>query len=209
MSVKKPIIAIDIDDVLADHAGGFVAFSNEKWGSSLRVEDYDEHWAKLWDIEHNLDEVVRRRDMFVNSGAHCRFLPIGNAYDVLSRLSSRYMLHVTTSRLLTMKDNTAQWLSECYGDIFNDQTIHYAGIWDTLTKNSHTVTKADLIDAIDAQYLIDDQLKHCEAVAGAGKIALLFGDYRWNQAKKLHPNIVRVKNWREVEEYFNDESAKR
>jgi len=48
---------------------------------------------------------------------------------------------------------------------------------------------------------IDDQLKHCEAVTEAGKQALLFGDYGWGQADALHPNIIRVKNWAEIEAY--------
>lgn len=202
--MKKPIIAVDIDDVLANNAAGFVAFSNDKWGTKLTVDEYEEHWARVWGIEHDLKELTRRRDTFVGSGVHRNFSSVDSAHDVLRRLSSRYELHVVTSRLLTMKDDTSQWLTEHYSDVFSDQTIHYAGIWDTLTSNSHNATKADIVHTLGAYYLIDDQLKHCEAVAETGRVALLFGDYRWNQAKHLHPNIIRVKNWQEVEGYFSE-----
>ena len=200
----KPIIAVDIDDVLANNAAGFVAFSNQKWGTNLAVDDYDEHWARVWGIEHDLEEVTRRRDAFISSGIHRDFSTTDSAHDSLRRLSDRYELHVVTSRLLTMKDDTMRWLTKHYGDVFTDATIHYAGIWDTLTSNSHNVTKADTVSALGADYLIDDQLKHCEAVAEAGKHALLFGDYGWNQADELHPNITRVKSWAEVEVYFRE-----
>jgi 5'(3')-deoxyribonucleotidase len=200
----KPIIAVDIDDVLANNAAGFVAFSNQKWGTHLAVDDYEEHWARVWGIEHDLEEVTRRRDAFISSGVHRDFSPTDNAHNSLRRLSERYELHVVTSRLLTMKDDTRQWLTKHYGDVFTDTAIHYAGIWDTLTSNSHNVTKADTVNVLGADYLIDDQLKHCEAVAEAGKRALLFGNYGWNQANNLHPNITRVKNWAEVEEYFRE-----
>ena len=38
--VRRLRIAIDIDDVLAENAIGFVAFSNERWVTLLRVDDY-------------------------------------------------------------------------------------------------------------------------------------------------------------------------
>lgn len=202
--MTKPIIAVDIDDVLANNAAGFVAFSNQRWGTHLTVDDYEEHWARVWGIEHDLEEVTRRRDLFVGSGVHRNFSPTDSAHDILRRLSSQFDLHVVTSRLLTMKDDTTLWLTEHYGDVFTDRTIHYAGIWDTLSTNSHNETKATIVSALGADYLIDDQIKHCEAVAETGKQALLFGDYGWNRAERLHPNITRVNNWMDVEAYFRE-----
>lgn len=204
MTKVRPIIAVDIDDVLANNAAGFVAFSNKKWGTNLKVDHYDEHWARVWGIEHDLEELVRRRDAFIGSGVHRNFSPTDSAHDILRQLSSRYELHIITSRLLTMKEDTAQWLAEHYGDVFTNQTIHYAGIWDAPTNNSHFATKVTAIETLGANYLIDDQLKHCEAVAKTGRTALLFGEYSWNRTENLHPNIIRVANWHEVEEYFRE-----
>ena len=62
--VRKKTIAIDIDDVLAANAENFVEFSNKKWGTHLRPDDYTEHWAELWDVD--FDEVEKRRDIIVS-----------------------------------------------------------------------------------------------------------------------------------------------
>jgi len=40
---NKPIIAVDIDDVLANLAQEIVDFSNKNWGTNLTIDDYNEH----------------------------------------------------------------------------------------------------------------------------------------------------------------------
>ena len=64
------------------------------------------------------------------------------------------------------------------------------------------MTKAEICAEIGADYLVDDQPKHCLAAAKAGIKTILFGDYKWNRDTKLMPNMVRAKNWQEVLEYF-------
>ena len=49
--MRRLRIAIDIDDVLAENAIGFVAFSNERWGTRLSVDDYSEHWSEMWRVD--------------------------------------------------------------------------------------------------------------------------------------------------------------
>jgi uncharacterized HAD superfamily protein len=68
------------------------------------------------------------------------------------------------------------------------------------------MTKTKILAEIGANYLIDDQPKHCIAAAEAGITALLFGDYKWNKDIELKTNMVRVKNWQEVTEYFDGRS---
>jgi len=67
-------------------------------------------------------------------------------------------------------------------------------------------TKNDVIKQIGADYLIDDQPKHCIAAAKAGIKTVLFGDYKWNRDLKLRKNMVRARNWQEVLEYFNGQN---
>ena len=50
MLVKKTI-AVDIDDVLAFSAIEFIRFSNQRWGTNLTIEDYNEDWTTMWGIE--------------------------------------------------------------------------------------------------------------------------------------------------------------
>ncbi len=201
--MKKATIAIDIDDVLADNAAGFVAFSNAQWGTNLRPEDYDEHWAMLWQVDHA--EVERRANHLHESGILNTYRHNDAALPVLKRLSLNYNLIIVTSRRLQVRADTTAWIHKHYPGIFTDETIHFAGIWDTIDDQSIHRTKADVIDALGADYLIDDQLKHCQAVAAAGKTAILFGDYTWNQADTLPERIIRLHDWAAVEEFFTNE----
>jgi 5'(3')-deoxyribonucleotidase len=197
---QRETIAIDIDDVLADNASGFVEFSNQRWGTNLTPDQYDEHWAKIWQIDN--EETERRADIFHQSGVLRAYRHDDSALAVLRRLSQDFRLIVITSRRLQTKGDTVAWIHQHYPDIFTDETIHFAGIWDKVNDQSIALTKASLVDALGVDYLIDDQLKHCLAVAAAGKRSLLFGDYTWNQAVDLPGGIARVADWRAVEGYF-------
>lgn len=199
MPVRKTI-AIDIDDVLADNAGGFVQFSNERWGTHLTPEQYDEHWAKIWQIDNQ--ETERRATIFHESGVLKTYRHDDSALPVLRRLSQDFNLLVITSRRSQTKDDTRAWLHEHYPGVFTNETIHFAGIWDAVNDQSISLTKGELVDVLEADYLIDDQLKHCQSVAARGKQALLFGSYRWNQMSPLPEGVERVDDWLSVERYF-------
>lgn len=199
---QRQIIAIDIDDVLSENAKGFVEFSNHRWGTSLKVEDYDEHWGKLWQVNHI--ETERRANEFHESGVLSSYEHIPSARLALEKLKKKYKLIVITSRRLQTKGETVLWIKERYSGIFAENCIHFAGIWDTIDNHSIFRTKGELSKELGADYIIDDQLKHCLAAAEVGVQALLFGNYSWNQMDKLPQNVQRVKNWSEVLEYFDE-----
>jgi 5'(3')-deoxyribonucleotidase len=199
----KKTIAIDIDDVLADNASGFVAFSNKIWGTNLKPEDYDEHWAKVWSVD--IHEVEKRATEFHASNVFQTYAPIDSAVAVLNRLRIDFNLIIVTSRRLQVRKDTIEWVHIHYPGIFSDDVVHFAGIWDTIDDQSIHRTKADVVESLEADYLIDDQLKHCLAVAESGRTALLFGDYSWNQMPQLPSGVVRAANWQAIEEYFYGE----
>lgn len=202
--MSKPIIAVDIDDVLSASAAGLTAYSNKRWGLDLRAEDYDENWAKFWGVSlgvaKEMAHEVHERDIFKN------FAHFEQAIPVLRALKEKYELIVVTSRRINLKTSTASWLERNFSDIFS--AVHHAGFYDNphdplagLTKN-----KAMICNELGVDYLIDDQLKHCLAVADCGKGALLFGDYNWNRidvAEVQSKNITIVHTWADVKEYFD------
>lgn len=193
-------IAIDIDDVLADNAAGFVEFSNKMWGTSLQPKDYDEHWAKVWEVDNV--EVERRANAFHESGVMRGYRHNDAALPVLERLSQVYNLCIITSRRTQVRQDTLEWIHRHYPGIFSDEVIYFAGIWDTIDHQSAHQTKAGIADSIGVDFLIDDQLKHCQAIAESGKKAILFGDYSWNQSNSLKEGVTRVADWAAVEKYF-------
>ena len=195
--MRRLRIAVDVDDVLAENAAGIVAFSNQRWGTNLTVDDYDEHWAKMWQVDNA--EVERRTAEIVSTSLSAGYGHIGGALEVLEQLAQHHHLMIATSRCLQVKGDTIAWIDEHFPGIFASTAVYFSGIWDELTNDSHRATKAELMTQINADVLIDDQLKHCQAVAAHGRNALLFGNYAWNQAATLPAGVVRCANWYEVE----------
>ncbi len=197
--MSKPIIAIDIDDVLADYSAEFVLMSNKLWGTELTVEDYTEDWMQLWGVD--VDEVVARGKALFEDRMHERLKHKDDATPVLEELSKRYELTILTARTTQSKAATLEWFTRHYPMISHDN-ITFAGLWDNPDKDTAKRTKGDLAKNLGVEYIIDDQLKHCIAAAEHGISALLFGEYTWNQADDLPEGVTRVANWRAVEEYF-------
>ncbi len=195
----KPIIAIDIDDVIAANASAFVAYSNEKYGTNLTIDDYQEHWAEIWKIEHS--EVLHRATEYHASGYIATYSVIDGAYAALKQLAERFTIIAVTSRRNSINQLTHEWIEKHYPAIFQD--IIFCGFFDSEQPNIH-LTKGDVVKNIQASYFIDDQLKHVSAVAENGIHSLLFGDYFWNKSDALPSNIIRVQNWEEVIEYFQN-----
>jgi 5'(3')-deoxyribonucleotidase len=196
-------IAVDVDEVLSASAQGFVAFSNERWGTNLTVDDYHEHWAQMWGVSE--EEADTRQEILNNEGIIQSYQPFANAYDVLKKLSKNYRLLVATSRTSFLSEETVIWIDKHFQGIF--ENIHHSGIYDVTDEDRHKATKAQLCIDIGADYLIDDQLKHCVGVAEVGIQSILFGDYAWNRTNdKLPESVTRCKDWTEILEYFDEHS---
>ncbi|HET7320240.1 MAG TPA: hypothetical protein VFI84_01480, partial [Candidatus Saccharimonadales bacterium] len=184
-------------------AAGWVEFSNQKWGTNLSVDDYNENWSEMWGVDH--EEGKKRAHIVYGSNVVSGFDPYDEALPVLQKLSKTYKLVIVTSRVSNIHEETLQWLERHYRDIFSE--IHLAGFYEGQPKDAHIHTKAELCQQIGANYLIDDQPKHCLATAAVGIPALLFGNYAWSEAKNLPPGVSHVKNWQAVLEYFDGKAG--
>ena len=200
MQDKKKTVAIDVDDVLAASADGFVAWSNETFGTNLTTHDYQEHWADMWRVDHA--EVSRRADLYHASGYHEKFAPIDDAYDVLQALKEQFRLIVITSRRTSGSSVTLRWLETHYAGIFED--VIYSGFYDAITEKSFALTKGDIAKRAGVDFLVDDQVKHVIAAAEAGIPAVLFGDYPWNKSDALPARVTRAHDWKAVLQYFRN-----
>lgn len=197
---KKPIIAVDIDDVIAANAVGFVKYSNNKYGTKLTIDNYQDHWGEIWKTEH--EETERRAIDYHTSGHIATYDIVDGAFDVLKKLKQHFSLVVLTTRRNSINQLTREWLEKFYPNIFDD--IIFSGFFDEPNKESIHQTKGELARSIKAKYLIDDQLKHVQSAAAMGINGLLFGEYSWNKIDELPKDVLRVKNWEEVSRYFHD-----
>lgn len=200
---KRPTIAIDIDDVLAKSAGKIIEYGNQKWGSSLTVQDYDEDFSRIWQVDH--EEVKRRFDEYIEFGMFSTYEHDSDAMFVLEKLKNDYDLIIITSRNSKLKKDTIAWLNSKFPGIFDETNIYFAGFWDAVSDGSAVHrTKGEFVKIFNADYLIDDQLKHCLSVSELGIESVLFGNYSWNKADFLPHNVSRASNWMDVLRYFDE-----
>jgi uncharacterized HAD superfamily protein len=195
----KQTIAVDVDDVLAAEAEFVIAYSNKHWDHELTLEDYQENWGEMWNVD--IDEVERRAAKLHMPGLVTSYRLMEGASDALRILKENYKLVILTSRRDVVRDETLAWLNDVFADVFSE--VHFTGFWDTISEESHLLTKGELAKQIGADFLIDDQPKHCFAAAEAGVESLLFGDYAQSRNLTLPKGVTRCKNWGEVLEYFD------
>lgn len=198
--MTKKLIAVDIDEVLAFHAKALIAYSNKVLGTKLTIDDYSEHWSKMWQVDY--EETARLSEAYHQSGDMAHLEHHKAADEVLRNLAKHYRMVIVTARRKDVSIITETWIAQHFQGIF--EAIHHAGIWDKqITDSSFTATKADVCLSIGVDYLIDDQSKHCNAVAEAGIQAIMFGDYPWNRNEFTHPSVIKCADWSMVQEYFD------
>ncbi len=197
--MKKQTIAVDIDDVLAAEAEFIIDYSNEHWGHSLSLDEYQEHWGELWGVDPG--ETERRADILHQPGIVSSYRLIERGHEALQKLAERYKLVIVTSRRSKTKYETLQWLEENFAGIFVN--IHFTGFYDDITPDSYRRTKGELLRQLGANFVIDDQLKHCRSALDNGVQAILFGNYKHQRSERLPDGVVRCMNWTAVQEYFD------
>ncbi len=199
--MPKPIIAIDIDDVLAGENETMREFINKTFRLNLTPEDYlveapyHGYWEKVWDVDEK--EGRKRYQAYLDSGIKEHHSPLEGAVKAITKLQEKYDLVIVTSRYDFLIDITHRWLEEHFRDVF--KSVEFVPVWDKSMK----ISKAKICKKVGASYLIDDNVEHCSLANEEGIKSLLFGEYGWNRAKKLPPGVTLVKNWQEVLEYFD------
>jgi 5'(3')-deoxyribonucleotidase len=193
--MSNQTIAVDIDDVLAQHAEAFVLFSNQNYGTNITTAEYDSHWSKIWGVDKA--EIDRRALEFHTTESILAYGKIEDAEPVLAALRANYNLVIVTARPKHAVQVTHQWLEQHFPGVFS--AVHFVPIWEV----GNTVTKADICKEIGADYLLDDVPMHCNTAAQCGVGSLLFGDYPWNEQSVLPEGVVRCADWSAVLEYFD------
>lgn len=189
--MAKPVLAIDIDEVLFPFVPELLRHHNEIYGTELKFEDFTSYdFAEVWGGTSR--EAVDKVHAFLNlSQQHVE--PLGEAFKAISALKQRYKLVVITSRDRQLEERTTEWLVHHFPDAFHD--IILAG-------NHHTGlafrTKIEICQELAAICLIDDSLRYVTECSERGLRAILFGDYPWNRLDELPEGVARAKDWAEV-----------
>lgn len=205
--MKRPTIAVDIDDVLTHSAEAVIEFSNMTWGTTLTLNDFDEDWRKMWGIDPGDEAEMHRRSQEIRAAGFMNVVARNDAGRVLALLKKRARVVAVTSRRKAIELETREWIEEHLGNVIEE--IHFAGIFDedneTLKTHEHRIiaTKHDILSVVRPDYFIDDQLKHCEAALKLGIKTIVFGNYAWNKDTDIESRgATRCISWNDIEEYF-------
>ena len=200
MSVARPVIAIDVDDVLAHSVEHFRQSVNKKTGSALTPDHfkvpgpYHKYFQSI--LESNgIDHESIKDDLFQSMvNDQTRVMPQPGAIAALQALAQVNDLVVITARPPEWEPQTHIWLESHYPGVFKN--VYFAG-------NRHDPTgktKGQMCVEVGAGYLIDDNPEHCLAAIESGVTPILFGEFGWHV--NIPIDMVRCKNWNEVQEFF-------
>lgn len=196
--MAKKIIAIDIDEVLSPLHDLFFAHHNEVYGTNYPIRDPEGGYFIHEYSDEPKDELLKRIKNFVVGEAFKNVQPLEYAVEVLSRLKENFKLVIITSRQDFYHDITYDWLSKHFPEVFFE--IRFT---EYIQGKGARIPKSEICKELGAEFIIEDNLEAVLGCAAAGVTSLLFGDYPWNKAQTIPKNVVRVTDWRAVEEYFS------
>lgn len=186
------LIAIDIDDTLADFITSFIDFHNHTYGTSLTKDDiftYD-----FWEVWGGTrEETIKKIDDYSKTNYFKNVKPMDNAVKCVNELRQRHNLIVITSRPNSVVKETEEWINRYFPDAFSN--IFYTA---NLIRNDKIhKTKEEVCINENVDVIIEDNLNHSMDCANKG-IKVLLLDAPWNQSESLPKNITRVKSWDEI-----------
>jgi 5'(3')-deoxyribonucleotidase len=199
--MRKPIIAVDVDDVLADSTEFWRLEVNKRANINLQTEhwrvpgEYSKYYERIWEA-HGVNHLISIDDidgymMTDQSGVR----PVPDAIKTLRKLASTYELVVITARNSAQETATRKWLDAVYPDIFDQ--IYFT--WDAAGETSRS--KGEICAEIGASWLIDDYPGHCKSALEHGVRAVLYGTYGWHTDMPM--GVVHCKTWKDIEGYFD------
>jgi uncharacterized HAD superfamily protein len=189
----KPVIAIDIDEVLFGFTQRFLAYHNRQYQTNFALHQLTTT-AFHTVMGGTADDDKRKVGEFQLEAGNLDGEPVPRAIEVLKRLKTANELVIITARHANIEQQTRTWLERTFPDTFTD--IHFANYWD---ENRPRRSKGVLCRDLGVQIIIDDQPSYIIDCLEYGVKGILFGDYPWNREVINHPDVRRVMDWCEVE----------
>jgi 5'(3')-deoxyribonucleotidase len=201
--MKKPVIAVDIDDVLVDTAAKLLDDYNRKYGTSLTKHHYYKKDVEPLGVT-DYAIAAERLAKYHTSPDFLEAHPIPDAIDVIQRLSPHFEFIGVTSRPETIAEPTRAWAKQHFGDAISK--IIFTSFVMAAEKDQTPLTKAIACKEIGAVFMIKDHLGHALPVSELGVKVFLI-DQLWNQHDALPENVIRTSGWSDVEKHLLDHLA--
>jgi uncharacterized HAD superfamily protein len=189
--MTKPVLGIDFDDVVYDFNGGYIAWHNKKYGTTVTYENLSSHdMAKVWRVP--IETVWQRVDEFHRELDEDSVPLMPGAQLALKLLKERYQLEIITARSLSIKEKTYACLRALDIEVFS--AVHFTNEYDP-HPDYETRSKLAICEEIGAVALIEDAPRNAAAVAP--HLPVYLPDRPWNRTEEI-PNVERVYSWEEI-----------
>lgn len=198
----KFVIAVDIDDVIADSTESLRRLVNKRLGVNLTKEDYKvpgdyrKYYEHVWS-QYNLTDKIKYVDLedeMIISQSHVPLM--AGAEEAVHELGKISRIIFITARHVSWEQATREWFKDVLAH--DDIELYFSeGM-----RNTGAMTKGQLCRQLGADWLIDDNPRHLLTAWKEGIRTILFGDYGWHHAVDTPDTTVRCKDWRQVMEYF-------
>ena len=190
----KPVLALDLDDMIFPFMESFVPYVNIERGLHLSIDEY---------ITFDFDAVIGGTRAEAVASVNTFFTqldhepePVEGALEVIERLGRQFELFVVTSRQDELRESTLAWIDRHLAGHFSDVLLCNTYATDGRTSVRR---KADVCCEIGAVALVDDSLTNTTEAAAAGVAGLLFGNFAWSRCDELPAGVRRVAGWADVE----------
>lgn len=201
--MKKPIIAIDIDDVVAQGTEYLIESVNTRHNLALTREEYHavggEFWGyyeRVWQA-HGVGDLVHYADVAEEMAADQSQVPLlPGAQFAVHELAKRFHVIFITARPPAWEQATRRWFKQHLDD--EDVELYFAGNH----YDSAAQSKGQLAVRLGAELLIDDNISNCQSALDEGVDTILFGEYGWHTS--VPDGMMRCKDWPAVLEYMNE-----
>lgn len=184
------IIAVDIDDTLAELQKSWLDFYNKKYGYEYIFEeiknaefDYIEDVAK--------EEVFNRLFEFYNTKEFDELNTVFGAVEAIEKLSKKHELIIISAREKSILEKSKKWLNKNFPNKFS-KILHMGDY-----AKSQKVNKSDVARELGVHVFIEDNLVHANELANSG-IKVLLLDKPWNREPYDSNLIRRMISWKEV-----------
>ncbi len=176
---RRPRIALDMDEVIADVQPKFIDLYEQQFGKRLQPEDYE--GKKVYDLPGAMEI---RKALFEKG--FFRDLPVmPDSQEVVQELMEHFELFIVTAAMefRSSFEDKYDWLHDHFPFIHWKQVV-FCG--------NKSIVQAD--------YMIDDHVRNLQSFRGKG--LLYTANHNMDDTE-----FQRLNNWREVQAYFREERA--
>lgn len=183
------LLAIDLDDVLADSITALINFHNRVFGTRLTIQDHNG-----WDLDLiwgcSRAEATRRLELFYQSDEYRAIEPLDGAVAAIQTLTEHQRLVVLTARepFPNLHAETIAWVDQHFAGCFTD--IHFS-----FTTAMHQ-PKGKLAKALGVTHAFEDGPRHAMNYHENGIRTILFRR-PWNAHIPAN-GIAIVETWPEA-----------